>query len=1502
MVRLFKIFSFFYIVSCATLFVGDFGIHRAYAFTCTTSCPARAQKVKQELADLKSAGVSTYIYWQYSGSCSVPWQDSNDPYSFFQGDPLCEVFKEAAASGMTIGVNAHHLSTHIGEADQLAYLHNDCGVSIVRFWAYPNIGTGASTARATVDAITAAGMKAIPVICDYSNTCTDLGITGTTQKDPTSWYQTEYRGAYRNYALQLKNALSGASLFGIELLNEPHCGGQAACVQPYSSWASDMASALSGFTVGIGQKASENTTRGDSPGAGSPPDFTVSNASVGMASAHYYNASEKALALTAASQAGALGKTFYIGERGLTCDGSDGEAPSGGGGGGGIEPVQEPTCEPGKYKLTIKGTIKSSNVFLQSTDATTNETIFTDVRAASAGTAKGIPYVKNVPVDGAFMQLHDSQKIPGHAYNSGTIDGMLKQSYRIVTTKPGGTFIINAESHCGPTGNVYRDDWRGTGYEQYLTVSCADKVNGESSARMIVKDVLGYLLNLQGTDKEIEVDLGDINVDCQAVPRKTYPGVSMPGGNVKIAQRSREVYLACSGTNRITRMALPGVTGIDRGWNMDLIFKDEWDRGFLGFVTGLANWISSLFGNCGVDDTACWGTWLENHTPFEGRTEGRVDIQTQLYATEEHAILIDTLLGIKETVATRPLYFLKGAPSTYNGREIETYNGYEEKPQLVDCENFRRCSQTLSDPGYPMDNMQTCGGTAFTLGVPFGNVIKTVAGEIDPNLSGDAVRYRELPKSRQACADKSTSTDVIITIADIMPPEGYCGDMDGNDRVEGGEMPCPQYFSCGDYNGDGDTTDAGERSCAGIMVESSTPGDYSVPSPYKYDIRYFPYNLLYNSETTNNSEAESQTNQTADSYNNVCPHGDLAHGGDGTGYHSADNAKPANSICEGVKGSYAFKQQIETKFPCTDSLCFKTNENLETTDYDAKYPPSNLLATPQFPSGTDSRAIVVQSVAQVAQNVADSVDNRGNFFRIGVPDNLCSCSLVENGANADIGLANCLGDASLGSVPKANQPANIFDPTRDEKIGGDAQLTYLDRGPGISRTAGGADWELQQKLLATKGSQQDAHYEQSTKTFSFSTAVGYLMDAVSCAFGDGRVVNNPEGDITRDINCGRVLRTTANNTSKTRGSLPPLVSGGLALLNAFDPPFEDQTQIKSVSVVDSTMTKAELTTDGNPYGFNLANINDTEVPGSQGSGYLINKGDYGKKVQRDKFMNLVSNPIFVGAAAPAVPPVLTGLCTTTANTCNAGPSGTAFWNNQTVVLNSGSDVLAGVSSGVKISGTIKIRDPFTYDNSLGFSPSTVLNVCMSASNAACNNTGPGLPTDPRLTITDTTGRSGTYVLDLAAIAAACPSLIGDIKFDFIIPSGYRYSIDPVNSACFSPSGVAGVADSNTCYQGYVWSQVRGAATGWDGNTFCGVGIDCDDRITRKWCDTGDADPWIDMACNKPGCRDSSCYVHNDGTQLPVRGDAVSKAYSGNCYACGFGHPLGFTQVACGTTI
>lgn len=895
------------------------------------------------------------------------------------------------------------------------------------------------------------------------------------------------------------------------------------------------------------------------------------------------------------------------------------------------------------YKLRIRGTVKSSNVFVQEINPDTREITYVDVRKLTPELLKGKTVVKNVPVNGALIQIHDSQKLdqyPKHTEYPGMIDGMIRLGYKNLYTKPDGTFLIEAESHCGKGGNVWREDWRGVGYEQYLSVSCADKINGEE--KIAIKDVIGYILNKPLTPKDEEVNLGDIQVDCQAIPWQAFPGAKPPEMYTDFTPRSKEVYMACSGMNNVTRSGQEIYN--HQPWDLDVIFKDEWSN-------------NSLLGIIGriLDGTAL-GQWLRDHVPFNGRTENRTSPQTQLYPMEEHALNIDNLLGTRGATLQKPFvkipkYYLDEAPA-----DVPTFNGHEEKPFLVDCDTYRRCSRTLSEKANPMDNSQTCGGMWNNLAPPFGGMVRVPKGDkmvYDERLSGDVNRYQELPKNRLICAGGDG-----IRVWDIMPPRGFCGDINKNGVVEGlpREMPCPETFICGDVNMDGKIrAEDNEKDCSTVMMEGSEPGVYNVPSRYKYDVRYFPYSALYSFTVVNHSEAQSQTSRiTDDNYESMCPRGV----NNDSGYQEAEGAgetsKPLDQPCVEsgpLPYSLTWYQQTETKFPCTDWTCYQKDQNTEVTTWVHNPPPAGVLGTPQFIKTNDSRAKVDQTIAKQAATV--TTKRTGNFFRIGVPQDLCTCNIVENGTNTTVPeLKNCNQmDAQIDEPPETIDPGNIFTPVRDEIAGdeiagGDYHLRVdyptinWDDHDTPSKVGGGGDWEgLDHSggTLWTNNRYMNTHYDQSVSN-TLSKMIGDLVETIECFIGS--VPNNTND---RTGHCGREVRHVAKADGMTRGGLPEQVKNGQVLLNAVDPPSWqlDQIEIKTSATIDRTMTKPERIDDGNAYGFNSEDpkLTSNLVLGSQGSAYNLNYG-VAKKIQRDKFMDAAGTPIFPIKVDPPAPPAV----------------------------------------------------------------------------------------------------------------------------------------------------------------------------------------------------------------------------------------------------------------------
>lgn len=297
---------------------------------CQRTTPSTTGILQNELDYwLDTKNVDAYLVWQYGYELGSN-VSSGDKYTFYKGDPVCSILKAKAQSSPTkyIGVNVPNLAqipTLINPV--LDDLKNNCGVNIIRIWGVPVNGVANTDGiKAVLSAANARGIKVIIVLSDYSNS-SDPILPGSIRTDPTQWYSGGYRTTHYDIYVRdlILNIGNNTTIYAYELANEPHCGGIAGCVAPYATWAGRMADLINNnlsapILVSIGQKASENTTRGDSPGIGNPEDFRMSNSassSITAASGHYYTDAEKLVVASAESIARSLGKKFYIGEANL---------------------------------------------------------------------------------------------------------------------------------------------------------------------------------------------------------------------------------------------------------------------------------------------------------------------------------------------------------------------------------------------------------------------------------------------------------------------------------------------------------------------------------------------------------------------------------------------------------------------------------------------------------------------------------------------------------------------------------------------------------------------------------------------------------------------------------------------------------------------------------------------------------------------------------------------------------------------------------------------------------------------------------------------------------------------------------------------------------------------------------------------------------------------------------------------------------------------------------
>ncbi len=279
--------------------------------------PAQAQSgaaatLAADIDEFFSRGATGFIVWQYGGDYNGR-QIAVDQFTFYRDrdTEICAVMKEKASAnpGKFIGVNINNIGaiefTGGVATDHFTWLKANCGVSVVRVFAKIE---GAAGVQNALTAGEQAGVQILVAIGDYSN-----GGGGMPQGADQSWYETGYKGEYQALVQQLAALKGHSALYGFELANEPHCGGNAAAIEAYKNWGIAISALLGHPKVGYGQMASQNTTRCDSPG---PGDFSITNAVPGitMTSAHYYSTQEKANALLALTQSLQIGKPFYIGE------------------------------------------------------------------------------------------------------------------------------------------------------------------------------------------------------------------------------------------------------------------------------------------------------------------------------------------------------------------------------------------------------------------------------------------------------------------------------------------------------------------------------------------------------------------------------------------------------------------------------------------------------------------------------------------------------------------------------------------------------------------------------------------------------------------------------------------------------------------------------------------------------------------------------------------------------------------------------------------------------------------------------------------------------------------------------------------------------------------------------------------------------------------------------------------------------------------------------------
>jgi hypothetical protein len=272
---------------------------------------------------------------------------------------------------MGVNIPMLYVALNNGTLDRtLDYLSGQCGVNMIRIFGKPQHG-GIPVTTALVDAAGSRGIKIIVSLCDAVIGCGQFGYFSNVfdpnnNWNPTGWYvdgwrtyidpspTNPYPGTFQDYARDMAQALSGKpGFYGIELLNEPTClhnTDVVLCVNAYVSWAHNVAAAVHNIDptikVGIGQKSSNDTARGDAPNVGipnRPPDFVYSNENpnLNITSGHYYDDVERGFVWNARFRAldELNGRFFYVGEFGIDLNDPPPPPPS-------ITPMPSPTSPP----------------------------------------------------------------------------------------------------------------------------------------------------------------------------------------------------------------------------------------------------------------------------------------------------------------------------------------------------------------------------------------------------------------------------------------------------------------------------------------------------------------------------------------------------------------------------------------------------------------------------------------------------------------------------------------------------------------------------------------------------------------------------------------------------------------------------------------------------------------------------------------------------------------------------------------------------------------------------------------------------------------------------------------------------------------------------------------------------------------------------------------------------------------------------------------------------
>lgn len=867
-----------------------------------------------------------------------------------------------------------------------------------------------------------------------------------------------------------------------------------------------------------------------------------------------------------------------------------------------------PDCTPNESSITIKGTLKTTRLLTQDP---MNPSGFIRVSSQSSDNPdpRSYPVTTNQKVAGAVVALYTSHKVetPPHVpprmnvlNSTGTKDGNIQGLITQVRTKADGMFEIKSSVSCSEAWDGAHDGWK-----QYLAILCPDNPDGKGN-RLVLKDLYSY--HLRDNSPDVTLDLRDINIDCDA-DTSPYGFFSAPP-DLTYVVRNREQFLACSGGFGPNDAKLGDnlvSNSSDRAGDIVAQAKGDWGPTPKASDSGTNLWDRIKQVLIGVLRSLFEAANLEETVPFTGRLEGREATQRVM---EDYRYKYGSMpafyRGFHEGYMAISNYYLNNAPSG-----VETYNGKEEKIKSYKCEMLRRSALAIGEEGYEDFNTQNSGGFINNLNPPLGGLIKRVVGgitEIDPYLSGDVAKYLSVNKNISPEFGLLVCTDEVGKghyMGEFMPPPGYCGDIDEDGVIdEPFEMPCPQTFFCGDEDGDG-VVGVGEVECSAVPVQSvSNPANWDNHlrergMPYNFDIRYFPYFALDSMFTTWVNYAKNlKTFENMDAMSDWCGSG--LNGTDGVWRKDADStglSRPnTREECHGLvrngeaDSSWRYLLQALVKYPsmATGIGAFTTINTLASDKVSVRQPAAMVVSSPQAFDATDSRELVLKSVEGAVSDV--KIEDKAGLTKIGIVEQLCTCSFVENGNNASgENLGNCFHDPQNPAdrtAPDPKEPLNAFNSTLDYKLGSETG-TYENMSGKPSLVA--ASWDFPQTregiLTGELGSGQgkydettkeNLHYEQPNAKGvieMFDAARHAITNIVSCALNKDSY-NDVTKDGTGSAVCGEevnlVLRPSVWDQYRPKSDYTKtfLVNGGI-----LDEPFRPLPGEFDVELLDTSSTK-----------------------------------------------------------------------------------------------------------------------------------------------------------------------------------------------------------------------------------------------------------------------------------------------------------------------------------------